>query len=202
MELSTYNSSFSLANKLSRLIWGCCYWILFRPFNLGLFNTWRALIFRIFQAKIGRGATVYASARIWAPWNLELGDYSSIGPKADIYNQGKIIIGSNSVISQKSYLCASTHNHNLPTFPLIKKPINIGNKVWVAADAFIGPGVQIGDGAVIGARSAVFKNVQPWTIVGGNPAEFIKNRILKINGYKGRKMVKLKVRDTNSDQNI
>ena len=92
----------------------------------------------------------------------------------------EITIGANTIISQKAYLCASTHDFTKPDFPLICKPITIGDSVWVAAEAFIGPGVIIEDGGVIGARASVFKNVDSWTVVGGNPAQFIKKRVLKI----------------------
>lgn len=105
-------------------------------------------------------------------------NYSCIGPKVDCYNQGKISIGNQTNISQKTYLCASTHDFTIFNFPLILKPIQIGNQVWIAADAFIAPGISIGEGAVVGAKAAVFKNVDAWTVVGGNPAKFIKERDL------------------------
>ncbi|WP_245545620.1 putative colanic acid biosynthesis acetyltransferase [Gillisia limnaea] len=161
------------------MTWNGCYWILFRPFNLNLFNGWRAGVLRIFGAKVGYKANIYASVKIWAPWNLEIGDYSSMGPGVDCYNQGKIIIGNNTVISQKTYLCASTHDFTISNFPLIVKFIEIKDQVWIAAAAFIAPGVSIGEGAVVGARSAVFKDVAAWEVVGGNPACFIKQRQIK-----------------------
>lgn len=178
VDLSKYEFSFGLRNKVKRLIWNITYIIFFRPFNLLLFKNWRAFVLRLFGAKIGKGAIVYASAKIWAPWNLELGDYSVIGPKVDCYNQGKIIIGKHSSISQKSYLCASSHDFTVSNFPLILCPITIKDQVWIAADAFIGPNVFIEDGAVVGARASVFKNVAAWTVVGGNPAGYIKMRVI------------------------
>ena len=178
IDLAQYNSSFSLSNKIGRLIWNFCYWILFRPFGLGLFSGYRNFILSIFGAKIGFKANIYASVKIWAPWNLVIGEYSCLGPRVDCYNQGKITIGSHTVISQKSYLCASSHDITDPKHPLILLPVIIEDQVWVAADAFIGPRVTIGQGAVISARSAVFKNVEPWSVVGGNPAKFIKKREL------------------------
>ncbi|MDE5417555.1 hypothetical protein L3049_05995 [Labilibaculum sp. DW002] len=176
VDLSQYDHSFSLANKIGRLAWNICYWILFRPFNLGLFRTWRILLLRLFGAKVNSKANIYASAKIWAPWNLEMGEYACLGPQVDCYNQGHIKIGKHSIVSQKSYLCASSHDYNTLNFPLLPKPITIEDQVWIAADAFIGPGVIIGSGAVVGARSAVFKNVDAWDIVGGNPAKLIKKR--------------------------
>lgn len=181
IDLSKYSSSFSLLNKTGRVLWMICFWIFFRPFNLNIFKSWRAIVLRLFGAKVGKNANVYASVRIWAPWNLEIGDYSSIGPEVDFYNQGKITIGNHSIISQKSYLCASTHDFEVVDFPLICKPIFIEDQVWIAADAFIGPGVTIKEGAVVGARSAVFKSVNPWSVVGGNPAKYIRDREIRKN---------------------
>ncbi len=131
---------------------------------------------KCFGAKIEWSSHIYASVKIWAPWNLEIGAHSSLGPKVDCYNQGKIRIGDNTVISQKVYLCASTHEYAKKDFPLILKPITIGNGVWIAADAFIGPAVNIENDAVVAARSVVVKNVEKNAIVGGNPAKFIKSR--------------------------
>jgi putative colanic acid biosynthesis acetyltransferase WcaF len=179
VDLSTYNSDFGAGNKILRMAWNICYWILFRPFNLNIFSSWRALVLKMFGAKVGYNANIYASVKIWAPWNLSIGDYSSIGPMVDCYNQGKISIGNNTVISQKTYLCASTHDYTISNFPLIVKFIEIEDQVWVAADSFIAPGVIIGEGSVVGARSAVFRNVGPWEVVGGNPASFIKKRKIK-----------------------
>lgn len=179
VDLSSYNFSFSTRNKIARLVWNIFYWIFFRPFNLKFFKGWRSLVLRLFGAKIGKEANIYASVKIWAPWNLEIGDYSTIGPEVDCYNQGKIVIGDHSIISQKTYLCASTHDFTKTTFPLILGPIEIKSQVWVAADAFIAPGVTIGEGAVVGARAAVFKNIHEWTVVGGNPAQYLKDRVVK-----------------------
>lgn len=175
-------TSFSIGNKFLRMLWNLVALILIRPFALNFFRKWRCAILRIFGAKIGQNSNVHSSVKIWAPWNLELGNYSSIGPRTHIYNQGRIIIGDLCIISQKSYLCASTHDFTLANFPLVRKPIKIEDQVWIAADAFIGPGVKIGEGVVVGARAAVFKNIEPWTVVGGNPAKFIKRRNLKVIG--------------------
>jgi putative colanic acid biosynthesis acetyltransferase WcaF len=179
VDLSAYNFSFSIANKLKRIVWNISYWILFRPFNLEIFKKWRISVLRVFGARIGENSCIYSNVKIWAPWNLEMGSFSCIGPEVDCYNQGKIYIGDQTNISQKTYLCASSHDFTISNFPLILKPIRIGNQVWIAADAFIGPGVSIGEGAVVGAKAAVFKNVEPWNVVGGNPAKFIKNRKLQ-----------------------
>jgi len=176
LDLSTYNHSFSLKNKISRLIWNIAYILIFRPFASRLFKNWRVFVLKCFGAKIEWSSHIYSSVKIWAPWNLEVGANSSLGPKVDCYNQGKITIGANTVISQKTYLCASTHDYTKNNFPLLLKHIDIGNGVWVAADAFIGPGVSIGNQAVIGARAVVARNVEAKAIMGGNPAKLIKFR--------------------------
>ncbi len=178
-DLSKYTYSFSIKNKFARLIWNIIYIILFRPFVSGLFKKWRLFVLRCFGAQVSYKANIYASVKIWAPWNLRMGEYSTLGPKVDCYNQGYISIGAHTNISQKSYLCASGHDISDPHFNLILKPISIADQVWIAADSFIGPGVTIGQGAVIGARSAVFKNIEQWIVVGGNPAKFIKKRELR-----------------------
>jgi putative colanic acid biosynthesis acetyltransferase WcaF len=179
LDLSTYSHSFSLKNKIGRLIWNIACILLFRPFVSRLFKKWRILILKCFGAKVAWSSHIYASVTIWAPWNLQIGENSSLGPNVDCYNQGKIRIGSNTIISQKTYLCASTHDYTKKDFPLLLKPITIGNSVWVAADAFIGPNVSIGDEAIVAARAVVISNVETKAIMGGNPAKLIKFRTIE-----------------------
>ena len=112
------------------------------------------------------------------PWNLEMDEYSCLGAEVDCYNVDKIKIGAHSMVSQKAYLCAASHDISRSYMPLVTSPIIIKDQAWIAADAFIGMGVTIGQGAVVGARASVFKDVEPWTIVGGNPAKFIKKRVI------------------------
>ena len=157
-------------------MWNVVRLLLFRPFATRLFKKWRVLVLKCFGAKIEWSSHVYASVKIWATWNLEMGSNSTFGPQVDCYNQGKISIGAHTIISQKTYLCASSHDYTKKNFPLILKSIQIGNGVWVATDVFVGPGVIIGNKAVIAARAVVVKNVEENTIVGGNPAKIIKPR--------------------------
>lgn len=140
---------------------------------------WRRFLLRLFGARVGAGANVYASAVITMPWNLELGDWAAIGEEALIYNLGPITIGASATISQRTHLCAGSHDYLDPAMPLLKTPITIQPQVWVCADAFVGPGVTVGEGAVVGACAVVTKNVDPWTVVAGNPAREVKKRDLK-----------------------
>jgi putative colanic acid biosynthesis acetyltransferase WcaF len=140
------------------------------------FFGFRRWLLRLFGAKVGKEVHVYPSAHIYFPWNLEIGEWSSIGEWALIYNLGKVTIGSRATLSQRIHICAGTHDYRDPAMPLLKPPVQIGDSVWVCADAFVGPGVMVGDGAVVGARSVVVRNVEPWTVVAGNPARMIRKR--------------------------
>lgn len=179
MEVKPYKNHLSLKNKILRVVWGFVYLVLFRYTPNILFWEWRVFLLRLFGAKIGKHCKIRSSAIIWAPWNLETRDYVAIGPKAQIYNVDKIMLYTKACISQGAYLCTASHDITNKENPLKTAPIMIHSFAWVAADAFVGMGVTIGEGAVVGARAAVFKDVEPWTVVGGNPAKFIKRRELK-----------------------
>ena len=176
IKLEKYKDSLTLSNKLGRLVWNVCCLILFRPFAGPLFWRWRNVVLRLFGAEIGAGCKVSNSAKIWAPWNLHLGRMVCLGPGSKIYSADKIFIGDKVTISQGAYLCSASHDINYLNKPLITAPIRIEPYSWVCAEAFVGMGVTIGEGAVVGARAAVFKDVEPWTVVGGNPARVIKRR--------------------------
>lgn len=179
MKVEAYRECLTLQNKLSRFVWNFVSFFFFRPFAGPFFWRWRNMILITFGAKIGKGSKISSSAKVWAPWNLSVGDYTAIGAQAKIYNPNRIVLGSKTVISQGAYLCTASHDITNKNNPLITAPIQVASFAWVAADAFISMGVTIGEGAVVGARSAVFKDVEPWTVVGGNPAKFIKKRVIK-----------------------
>jgi len=169
--------SFSLQNRLARLLWTVAALFLFR-YSPKPFHAWRRLLLRCFGAKVGRGVHVYPGVKIWAPWNLELGDHCGIASGVNLYAQDKISIGKKSVISQGTYVCAGTHDYTKAGFPLITRPIVIKDDVWVSAEAFIHPGVTIHEGAVIGARSVVQKDMPAWTVCSGFPCAPLKPRVL------------------------
>jgi len=137
-------------------------------------------LLRMFGARIGNNVHIHPSVRVFIPWNLSIGDWSSLGFETLVYSLGPVAIGSRVTISHGSHLCAGSHDFRDQAMPLLKLPITIDDDVWVCADAFIGPGVRISTGAVVGARGVVTKNVAPWTIVAGNPAREIGER--KLNG--------------------
>ena len=172
-------ASFSLKNRLGRLCWNLVYLIFFR-YSPRPLHAWRAFLLQLFGATIGKGVHVYPKVKIWAPWNLVVHDEVGVADGVDLYCQGKITLGYRSIISQRSYICTGTHDFTHKGHPLYTKDIVISPYAWVAAEAFIGPGVTIADGAVVGARAAVFKNVGAWEVVGGNPAKFIKKREMQL----------------------
>lgn len=162
----------NLKDKLRRLVWGSIQGTFYR-WSPTPMHAWRCAILRLFGAQIGRDAHPYPDARIWAPWNLEMGPGSCLGPRSICYSVGRIRLGRDAVVSQGAHLCAATHDHRDAGFPLVAGGIEIGDGAWVAADAFIGPGVTVGEGAVVGARGVVMKDVVPDAVVVGNPARAV-----------------------------
>ena len=178
-DLSQYRNVLSRGHQLKRLLWGVCWALLARWLPRSLGCAWKRFLLRCFGAKLSPTAVVYSSTRIYAPWNLEMGEYSCLADEVDCYNVDRVTIGANTTVSQKTYLCTASHDITRPDLPLVTAPIVIADQAWVAADAFIGMGVTIGQGAVVGARAAVFKDVPPWTVVGGNPARTLKQREIR-----------------------
>ncbi|MBL8064922.1 MAG: colanic acid biosynthesis acetyltransferase WcaF [Chthonomonadaceae bacterium] len=177
--VDTYSRpSFSLKNRLKRLVWGIVYAVFYRPTPRPM-NGWRVFLLRFFGAKIGAGSTVKSSIRVWAPWNLEMGDYSALGEGVNVYSMAKITIGNKVTVSQGSHLCAGTHDYTSKNFQLYAEPITIGNDAWVCTECFVGPGVTIGEGAVIGARGVATKDMPAWTVCAGNPCKPIKPRVMR-----------------------
>lgn len=179
INLSQYNNTLSRKNQMARLLWAITWGLFARPLPRSFGNSWRVFLLQLFGAKIHKTAVIYSTVRVYMPWNLEMAAYACLAPEVDCYNVNKIKIGAHSTISQKTYLCGASHDVTLSNNPLIHAPIIIEDQVWIGADAFIGMGVTIGQGAVVGARACVYKDVDTWTIVGGNPAKFIKIRTLK-----------------------
>lgn len=170
-----------LKTKLARAVWIVTSIFLFRPFGTPLFRLWRNAVLRMFGARVDWSANVYSSVSIWAPWLLRMGPRSCLGPCVICYNQDFVSLGADAVVSQYAYLCTASHDVNMmntATESLVTASICISSSAWVAARAFVGPGVTIGEGAVVGATASVFKDVEPWTVVGGNPAKTIKKRVV------------------------
>lgn len=181
VDLSKYQNTLSRKNQFARLLWTIVWNVFARPIPRSFGKGWKRFLLRSFGAKIHKTAHVYSSVRIYMPWNLEMEEHSCLAPEVDCYNAAKIKIGAHTTVSQKTYLCAASHDITHPHSPLITAPIIIQNQAWIGAAAYIGMGVTIGQGAVVGATASVYKDVESWTVVGGNPAKFIKNRIIQRN---------------------
>lgn len=170
---------YSRAEYAGRLLWALAQ-PLFRFSPRPLF-AWRRMLLRLFGAQVGARVHIYPSARIYLPWMLKVGDHASIGEWALVYNLGPVELGPRATVSHRAHLCAGTHDYTQPQLPLIRSSIHIGGQAWVCADAFVGPGVRVGTGAIVGAAAVAVRDVPDWTIVAGNPARPIKQR--RLQGY-------------------
>lgn len=139
--------------------------------------SWRRFLLRAFGANIGEGVILRPTARVTNPWKLTIGDYSWVGDHAELYTLGEIIIGKNAVVSQRAYLCTGSHDYETHTFDIYAETIIVEDEAWVAADVFVAPGVTIGKGAVIGARSSVFVDMPAGMICAGYPAKPVRSRL-------------------------
>lgn len=167
--------SFGLRHRLLRATFALV-WTLAARWTPPPLHAWRAMMLRLFGAHVGRGARIYASAKVWYPPNLTLGDRAVVGPGAILYCMGPMRVGARAVISQRAHLCGGTHDVDDADFQLIARPIEVGADAWVAAEAFVGPGVTVGEGAVLGARSVAVRDLAPWTVWAGNPARQLRAR--------------------------
>ena len=171
---SRIGPSFSFQNRLMRLIWNSCYFLLFLPSPRNFFF-WRTFILKLFGAKIGKKCRIHRKVNIWAPWNLKLGNYVAIDNNVKLYNMDMIYIDDDTTISDGAYLCCGSHDYKSKQFKLFAKPIIIKKRVWICAQVFIHPGIIIEDGCVVGARSVVNKNLKiKNSVYDGHPCEFVK----------------------------
>lgn len=178
VDLSKYKNELTIKHKIKRILWSFVWTLFAKPFPRKICNSWKLFLLRLFGAKIHKTADVYSSVKIYAPWNLEMGEHSCLAPEVDCYNVDKIVIGPHSTVSQKTFLCTASHDITKRSFRLISKPIILEENSWVGASSFIGMGVTVGQGAVVGATSSVYKDIERWTVVGGNPAKFIRKRLI------------------------
>jgi putative colanic acid biosynthesis acetyltransferase WcaF len=139
---------------------------------------WRRFLLRLFGARVGSHVLIRPSVRFTYPWKVAIGDNSWIGDEVTLYSLGEINIGKNVVISQKSYLCTGSHDFESPSFDIYAKPICIEDEVWLATDVFVSPGVTIGKGAVVGARSTVLNDLPGGMVCFGHPAKAVSQRVV------------------------
>lgn len=168
--------SFSLTNRIFRFTWNIA-WTILAGWTPPFMHPWRRFLLRLFGASLDAPCDVRGSARVWYPPNLKLGRRALIAERVTCYNMAMIELGESALVSQGAHLCAGNHDMDDPAFQLIAKPIKLEPHSWVATDAFVGPGVVVGEGAVLGARAVAFSDLEPWTLYVGNPAQ--KRRLRK-----------------------
>ena len=170
--------TYSLANRAFRASWMIA-WLLLASRTPPMLHGWRRRLLRLYGAKIAPTAAIYGSARIWYPPHLEMGRLAVLGPGVTVYCVERISLQDYAIVSQGSHLCTAGHDVEDHHFQTVARPITIGRRAWVAAEAFVGPGVKVGDGAVLGARGCAYRDLDPWMIYGGNPARPLKPRRLR-----------------------
>ncbi|WP_395666132.1 putative colanic acid biosynthesis acetyltransferase [Methylocella sp.] len=172
--------TYSLKNRAFRatwiVVWGVC-----ASWTPPMLHAWRRFLLRLFGAKIAPTAVVYGTVKVWYPPHLEVGSFAILGPGVTVYNVEQIRLADYAIVSQGANLCSAGHDVEDLYFQTVAKPISIGQRAWVAAEAFVGPGVSLGEGAILGARGCAFRDLAPWTIHGGNPARLIKERNLRFD---------------------
>lgn len=168
-------ASFTLRNRLTRAAWSVA-WLALAAWTPKQLAPWRRLLLRAFGARMGQGTDVRGSVRVWLPSHLVMEDGALIGPGVVCYNMAPVTLGAGVLVSQRAHLCAGSHDFDDPSFQLEARPITIGREAWIAAEAFVGPGVTVGEGAVLGARAAAFRHLDPWTVYTGNPARPLRPR--------------------------
>jgi putative colanic acid biosynthesis acetyltransferase WcaF len=161
---------------MRRLAWSVVWTLLYRP-SPRPFHGWRAILLRTFGARIGQNCHFYPKSKIWAPWHLICDDQVTAADGAEIYNPCPMTFGSHAILSQDSYLCGATHDYDDPDFPLIAFAMQLGAYSWICARASVAPGVNVGEGAVLGLGSVATRDLDPWTVYAGVPAVKVKERV-------------------------
>jgi putative colanic acid biosynthesis acetyltransferase WcaF len=167
--------AFSSGNRLLRLLWGICWLLLYRT-SPRPFHAWRSLVLRVFGATMGSNCHFYPASKVWAPWNLICEDQVAAADGAEIYNPALMRFGSHAIVSQGAYLCGATHDFDDPAFPLLAYSMTFGAYCWICARASVGPGVNVGEGAVLGLASVATRDLEPWGVYAGSPAVKVKDR--------------------------
>lgn len=173
--------AFSLQNRLRRLVWNIS-WALFYRMSPRPLHSWRSFLLRAFGAKMGPNCHFYPGSKIWAPWNLICADQVTAADGTEIYNPAPVTFGSHAILSQGAFICGATHDYDDPGFPLIAYAMSFGAYAWVCARASVAPGVNMGEGAVLGLGSVATRNLDPWTVYAGTPAVRVKERQRVLSG--------------------
>jgi putative colanic acid biosynthesis acetyltransferase WcaF len=167
--------AFATTDRASRMVWNICRALLYRPSPRAM-HGWREFLLRLFGARMGQNCHFYPGSKVWAPWNLVCEDQVTAADGAEIYNPAPMRLGSHAIVSQDAFLCGATHDLDDPRFPLLAYEMEIGAYAWVCARASVGPGVNVGEGAVLGLGSVATKDLEPWMVYAGSPAVRVRER--------------------------
>ncbi len=169
-------AAFPLRNRIARQLWAIVYVLLYRPSPRPM-HAWRAMLLRLFGATLGAQCHFYAKGKVWAPWNLICEDRVSLADDAEIYNPSPIFFGSHAIVSQGAYICGASHTYNDPKFPLVSYPMRFEAYSWICARAIVAPGINAGEGAILGLGSIATRHMEPYGIYAGSPARKVKERL-------------------------
>ncbi|MDE1161264.1 MAG: putative colanic acid biosynthesis acetyltransferase [Acidobacteriaceae bacterium] len=168
-------AAFPLSNRLKRLVWNIIWLLLYRPSPRPA-HVWRAMLLRLFGATLGPDCHFYPGSKVWAPWNLVCEDHVAAADGVELYNPSLMTLRSHAIISQNAYICGATHNYNHARFPLQSFQMEIGAYAWICARSSVLPGVKVGEGAVLGLGGIAGRDLEPWTVYSGNPAQAVRQR--------------------------
>lgn len=163
------------AGRLKEALWILCKGLFFLnpfPWPSGL----RVALLRLFGARIGQGVVLRSGVNVSFPWRLTIGDHVWIGEEVAILSLASVAIGSHTCISQRVFLCTGSHDWRRETFDLQTRGIVIEDQVWIASQAFVGPGVTVGRGSVVGAGTVLMKSISADSLAKGNPAQIFSKK--------------------------
>jgi putative colanic acid biosynthesis acetyltransferase WcaF len=169
------NSPYGLREKVNRVLWGFVQATAFRM-SFHSWYGWRRRLLVLFGASLEADVRIRRTVRIECPWNLSIGRDSAVGDHTILYCLGPVRIGNRVAISQGAHICAGTHDYRFRSMPLVRASITILDDAWICADAFVGPGVVVHEGTILGARAVAMRSLEPWSIYLGNPAVLAKQR--------------------------
>ena len=177
-DFSKYNNKdFYPGNPILIILWYLFSLFFFKSSWLP-FSFFKVFILRIFGAKIGKSVVIKPSINIKYPWKLSLGNHVWIGENVWIDNLDNVVIGNNVCISQGAFLLCGNHNYKKDSFDLITKPIIVEDGVWIGAKSTVLPGVTTKSHSILSAGSVTSKNLEPYSIYRGNPAEKVSIRTI------------------------
>ena len=178
-KLADFNNEwYSSGSTIKRAIWFVVNVVFFiNPLNPSI--KLKILLLRLFGAQIGTGVVIKPSVNIKYPWNLKVGNHCWIGEKVWIDNLAKVVLADNVCISQGAMLLCGNHDYTKTAFDLMIGDITLEEGVWIGAQSLVGPNVTCFSHSVLAVKSVATKNLEAYAIYRGNPAQKVKERIIR-----------------------